>query len=115
CVPSFFNIALLGTVPGNGRTESLEVVLLLHGADDAEPGEQGVGVPPDALRALRIPTAPAGCGSAASRAARQRRLIVPRTAARDMRKSVVPRQQHRPDRARMDQGGIHSDVQITES
>src|SRR4029079_11113964 len=105
-------IALLGTVPGNGRTESLEVVLLFHGADDAEPGEQGVGVPPDALRALRIPPAPVGCGSAASRAARQRRLIVPRTAARDMRKSVVPRQQHRPDRARLDRAVIPGVVLI---
>src|SRR4051812_12096473 len=66
------------------RSESLEVLLLVQGPDDAEADEGGVGMPPDALGPLRVLDAPLGVGPASLGAAEQFGVVVPRAAPDDI-------------------------------
>src|SRR3982751_1779800 len=66
---------------GDPRVQSLQVLLLFDRADDAKADERRIGVPPDALRALRIAAVPLFARRAARGAPQPRRGIVPRPAA----------------------------------
>src|SRR6266850_888152 len=82
--------------------QSFQIVLFFDRADDAEADERRIGVPPDALGALRIAAVPFFARRAARRAPQPRCRIVPRSAARDVRIPPVGGQQHRPLRQRRD-------------
>src|SRR4051812_46458398 len=62
------------------RAHALEFLLLLEGSRQAEPDERGVGVPPDALRALRVLDAPLEVRREPGRAAEAVAVVVPRPA-----------------------------------
>src|ERR671929_2001911 len=91
---------LLRAVSRHLRSKPLQVLLLLHGADDPQTDKRRVGMPPDALRALRITSAPFRGRAASGRAPQPTRVVVPRPPSGNVRVAPVVRQEHRSDRAR---------------
>src|SRR6185503_6290326 len=79
---------LIRALPGYSRAYSFQVRLLLHWSHNSKPNRDRFGVPPDALRRLRVPLAPFLSRSSARRTAKHGRLIVPRAAAHHLRISL---------------------------
>src|SRR5579864_1584374 len=82
------------TLPGDARTEALQIVLLRDGAYKSESNKIAVGHPPDALRPLRILFQPVAFGSQSRGASAILGIVAPRTAAHHVGITSFVRYQH---------------------